>query len=96
MLCLCTVTFSLQAFEPPLDMSIDADLCEDQHLECCPDEHHSCQHGGFLDSHHRATGETMVRSTSDPVVCNTEDDDISRSARGTTTTEVLLVPRLLC
>ncbi|XP_048491742.1 uncharacterized protein LOC104902698 isoform X1 [Beta vulgaris subsp. vulgaris] len=86
----------LQAFEPPLDMSIDADLCEDQHLECCPDEHHSCQHGGFLDSHHRATGETMVRSTSDPVVCNTEDDDISRSARGTTTTEDEQIPALSC
>ncbi|XP_021735299.1 carnosine N-methyltransferase-like [Chenopodium quinoa] len=75
----------LQAFEPPLDMSMDVDNCEDQHLECCPDEHHHRHDGSSLDSHHSSTG--MARSAKDPAVCNTENDHMP-SARGTTDTDV--------
>ncbi|KAL2938837.1 Nuclease SbcCD subunit D [Bienertia sinuspersici] len=77
-----------EAFEPPLDMSMDFDTCEDQHHECCPDQHHHCQDGNFLDSHQSSTGETMVRSTSERVDCNTENDSSSRSARETANSEI--------
>ncbi|KAL9244283.1 hypothetical protein vseg_018078 [Gypsophila vaccaria] len=63
----------LEAFEPPLDMSIDADICEDEHLECCSDAHHhhdlSSSH-----SHHRTLGETVATSATNQISsCSASD-----------------------
>ncbi|KNA14209.1 hypothetical protein SOVF_109770 [Spinacia oleracea] len=86
----------LQAFEPPLDMNMDVDLYDHQLLECCQDEHHHRHDGGFLDSHHGSTGETMSRSIIDPVVSNIENDLMPKSARETTNPEGEQLPVLNC
>lgn len=76
-------------------MNMDVDLYDHQLLECCQDEHHHRHDGGFLDSHHGSTGETMSRSIIDPVVSNIENDLMPKSARETTNPEVLFITRLI-
>ncbi|CAO2814169.1 unnamed protein product [Amaranthus hypochondriacus] len=49
----------LQTFHPPLDLSMDISICEDQHMECCPDDHHGHPDGIMLEGHHGSIGGTM-------------------------------------
>lgn len=85
----------LQAFEPPLDMSLDVDICQDENHGCCPDEQHYHQDGHFSANHHKSIGETMV-VTSNQMVCDAEGDDMGRSMRGTTDAEGEQLQGLKC
>lgn len=68
----------LQAFEPPLDMSLDVDDCDDQHPECSVEPH--CHQDRSLScSHDRLSSESLVRSMKNEVTCDAEDGDMCRS-----------------
>ncbi|KAK9676523.1 hypothetical protein RND81_11G082700 [Saponaria officinalis] len=44
-------------------MSIDADICEDEHLECCSDTHHQHRDSSSSHNHHRTVTETVKTSS---------------------------------
>lgn len=78
----------LQAFEPPLDMSQDIDVCENSHCEDVSNDHIS----GSKDTcscHSAYTSEKMFLSTSNEACCGEESNVISNSPKRVTTDKVL-------
>ena len=92
MLTSCDCIF--QAFEPPLDMSLDVNDCDDQHPECSVEPH--CHQDWSLScSHDRLSSEPLVRSMKNEVTCDAEDGDMCRSLGRTVNPEVFYFSMLL-
>ncbi|KAH9619897.1 hypothetical protein KSS87_013322 [Heliosperma pusillum] len=70
----------LEAFEPPLDMSMDVEFYEDEHLECCSDAHHQHHDWNSSHNHHRAIEEAVVSLPTNELVCCAGIDGSSGTA----------------
>jgi len=76
-----------QAFEPPLDMTLDVDDCDGEHSGCSVEPH--CHQDRTLSSgHDRLPGKPLVRSMNEEVTCDAKDVDSCRSLGRTTNPEV--------
>ncbi|KAK9286014.1 hypothetical protein L1049_025217 [Liquidambar formosana] len=74
----------LQAFEPPLDMSQDIDICENPHLE---DDHLFSGERNVCSCHSAPTSERMCFSNSDQTCCGEGINAICKSPKTVTNNE---------
>ncbi|GMH11944.1 hypothetical protein Nepgr_013785 [Nepenthes gracilis] len=72
----------LQAFEPPLDMSLDVDTCEDYPCDLPPDEHHCNEHRNPSSNDLGATDESLSGPTTDLAICKTGSSEQCSSPKG--------------
>lgn len=78
----------LQAFEPPLDLSEDVDVCDDPHLENIPSNHDVSGETNFGFSQSTSSSQRMHTSKSDQSYWVEGSNAICNSTVGETTNKV--------
>ncbi|KAF6166166.1 hypothetical protein GIB67_023876 [Kingdonia uniflora] len=79
------ITNMLQAFEPPLDMRQDADICEHEQLENSP-KNYVLGYGNFHGQSASSSGPTLFSKT-DQTSCRDQSDLSCKSSKGITINE---------
>ncbi|GAB4850711.1 hypothetical protein Ancab_030011 [Ancistrocladus abbreviatus] len=77
----------LQAFEPPLDMTLDVDVCDDEHGEFALDEHPCCCERHLSSTEFSSTNGSMSRSVNDQAVPGAGSNEKCISPKGITNVE---------
>lgn len=70
----CQYLIIWQAFEPPLDMSQDIDICENPHLEDAPNNHGFSGARGARSCHSTSTSARSCFSRTNQACCEEESD----------------------
>ncbi|XP_031256396.1 carnosine N-methyltransferase-like [Pistacia vera] len=71
----------LQAFDPPLDMSQDMDICEDSHVKCKPDDHLLSQDMNVNSCLCTSTSVRMCSSEADEARCEEKSEAICKTTK---------------
>lgn len=83
-----------QAFDPPIDMSQDMDICEDSHLEHTPNDHLLSKDMNVSSCNCTSTGRRTCSSEADEACCEEKSDAICKTTKEMATNKVSLTLRI--
>lgn len=83
-----------QAFDPPIDMSQDMDICEDSHVEHTPNDHLLSKDMNVSSCNCTSTSRRTCSSEADEACCEEKSDAICKTTKEMATNKVSLTLRI--